>query len=259
MDKVFTLDVAAATKLEHVVLDGFITPEILTNRAGWALTDWALATREGKIRGACNKCRLSRCATNPHCTKPREFHVSDLVITILAGYGNHAGCGWVAAETLAKAGCQVSIAAPSILSETICPAVKDLIGQIAGSTEDYHFEILWDADCETLESRLDSSDIIIDAMVGASEIQSLFCFPLDRWADLCNCKHEIGVHVLAADIPSGLNAQTGQPSEHCVKADRTLAMIAQKTGVMTSEAAPFVGEVVYDRLDLFVQDYLSLI
>jgi NAD(P)H-hydrate epimerase len=54
--------------------------------------------------------------------------------------------------------------------------------------------------------------------------------------------------VLALDIPSGLNADTGKVMGAAVKADVTVSFIGLKQGLFTGEGPEHCGEVVYDDL-----------
>lgn len=56
----------------------------------------------------------------------------------------------------------------------------------------------------------------------------------------------IGVPVLAVDIPSGLDADTGTPADPacCVRATLTVTMVAPKCGMLTASARPYVGTIV---------------
>ncbi len=54
-----------------------------------------------------------------------------------------------------------------------------------------------------------------------------------------------GAPVLAIDIPSGLDCDTGQPlGKKCVRAKRTITFVAEKVGFSRPEAKEFLGEVI---------------
>ncbi len=53
--------------------------------------------------------------------------------------------------------------------------------------------------------------------------------PFDIWIETLN---ESGARVLAVDVPSGLNSQTGHAEGACVIADMTLSLIALKPGLL---------------------------
>src|SRR5690606_546535 len=52
-----------------------------------------------------------------------------------------------------------------------------------------------------------------------------------------------GAWVLAIDLPSGLNGNTGVPSEICVQADLTATIAAVKRGLVADSATKVVGRL----------------
>ena len=86
-------------------------------------------------------------------------------------------------------------------------------------------------------------------------IDGLFGIGLDRpptgdWGKIIMAVNESDVPVLAVDVPSGLNADTGDPASPgmAMEAAVTLTIGAPKTGLLAYNAWPFVGrlEVVDD-------------
>jgi len=55
--------------------------------------------------------------------------------------------------------------------------------------------------------------------------------------------HAAGKPVLAIDIPSGLDSDTGQPASVCVRADVTVTMGLPKTGLLRQQALDLVGRL----------------
>jgi len=79
-------------------------------------------------------------------------------------------------------------------------------------------------------------------------IDGLFGIGLDRpldeaWQSLINTINSSGVPVLAADVPSGLNADTGEPFGAAIRARVTLTVGAPKEGMLETKAAEFVGRL----------------
>jgi len=52
------------------------------------------------------------------------------------------------------------------------------------------------------------------------------------------------VPVLAVDIPSGLDCDTGKPLGVAVRADRTITFIATKVGFTKAGASEYTGKVI---------------
>jgi hydroxyethylthiazole kinase-like uncharacterized protein yjeF len=86
-------------------------------------------------------------------------------------------------------------------------------------------------------------------------IDGLFGLGLDRpladdWKRIIMAVNESGIPVLAVDVPSGLNVDTGEPASPgvAIVAAVTLTIGAPKTGLLAPNAWPFVGrlEVAHD-------------
>ena len=97
--------------------------------------------------------------------------------------------------------------------------------------------------------RLDSLLLLQPALV----VDGLFGIGLDRaldapWVKFIQRLNAAGVRVLAVDVPSGLDADSGEPRGAAVEAFMTLAVGAPKPGLLKESAWPYVGrlEIVGD-------------
>ena len=81
--------------------------------------------------------------------------------------------------------------------------------------------------------------LVADAIFGTGLTQS----PRPPFAALVAAIHGFGCPILAIDIPSGLDCDTGKPLGPCVRATRTVTFVAEKAGFAAAEARPFLGEV----------------
>jgi hydroxyethylthiazole kinase-like uncharacterized protein yjeF len=84
-------------------------------------------------------------------------------------------------------------------------------------------------------------------------VDGLFGIGLNRplagaWADLISQINDARLRVLAVDVPSGLNAGTGDPQPIAIRAALTVTVGAPKRGLLSSQAASSVGrlEVAHD-------------
>ncbi len=68
-----------------------------------------------------------------------------------------------------------------------------------------------------------------------------------------NARREGGARVLAVDVPSGLDAQTGEPMAPCVVADRTVTFAALKSGFAALDAQPILGHVVVEDIGVPIE------
>lgn len=192
-------------------------------------------------------------------------------IAILCGSGNNGGDGWVAARELARAGCAVDLvtkrpageisAEPAhkqaLLTEAIASEATNAahagLRQTAASaptapqtTATQHAEpgaiaIHVSPSHGELACLFAAADVIVDAILGTGFSGDSVLAPYDAWIRLANEQRARGARIVAADVPSGLSAQTGKAAEPCLKAHETLTMIASKPGLETPYAFAFCG------------------
>lgn len=217
-----------------------------------------------------------RTSSNSHTAEvsdPSDENQAAPHIAILCGSGNNGGDGWVAARELACAGCAVDLvtkrpageisAEPAheqaLLTEAIAsePANTPRAGlrQTASSaltapqtTATQHAKpraiaIHVSPSHDELACLLAAADVIVDAILGTGFSGDSVLAPYDAWIRLANEQRSRGARIVAADVPSGLSAQTGKAAEPCLKAHETVTMIASKPGLETPYAFAFCGTV----------------
>lgn len=223
-----------------------------------------------------------RASSNSHTAEtsdPSDENQAAPHIAILCGSGNNGGDGWVAARELARAGCAVDLvtkrpareisAKPAheqaLLTEAIAsePAntPRASLHQAASSsqtaasvptvpqtTATQHAEpgtiaIHVSPNHGELACLLAAADVIVDAILGTGFSGDSVLAPYDAWIRLANEQRSRGARIVAADVPSGLSAQTGKAAEPCLKAHETVTMIASKPGLETPYAFAFCGTV----------------
>ena len=84
----------------------------------------------------------------------------------------------------------------------------------------------------------DRADVIVDAIFGIGLDRA----PEGEACEAIEAMNRAGKPVLALDVPSGLNADSGHTPGICVRAAATLAFIAWKRGLWTGAAAEVGGE-----------------
>jgi NAD(P)H-hydrate epimerase len=158
-------------------------------------------------------------------------------VVIACGKGNNGGDGMVIARHLANARCDVSVllfAQPGDLSPdaaiqwNIVQRMR-LPAQIASQPLD---EV-------TLAATLAKAEWIVDALFGTG-LTGPVRSPFDRIITLIN---DCRARVLAVDIPSGLDADTGEPVGPTIRAEHTVTFVAPKLGFRNPAAAKFTGRV----------------
>ena len=164
-------------------------------------------------------------------------------VTILAGAGGNGGGGLCCARHLHNRGCRVRLA--------LDRGAAALTGAAAAQ-----WRILQAADLQSLTPdqvalALRQSDLTVDALIG----YSLRGAPRGRAAELISLCNAHAPRVLALDVPSGLNATTGETPGVVVRAERTLTLALPKTGLQCVPGALYLADIgippeVYHRLGL---------
>jgi NAD(P)H-hydrate epimerase len=94
------------------------------------------------------------------------------------------------------------------------------------------------ANPETLAAQ--RSILIVDAIFGTG----LKDAPREPFPKIVAAVEQIGAPVLAIDIPSGLDCDTGLPlGPACIKAQRTITFVAEKAGFANSQARDYLGKI----------------
>ena len=152
-------------------------------------------------------------------------------LLVVAGKGNNGGDGFVMARVAAKQSWQVQV----LLAEGE-PKTPDAITNFA-LLRDLPVEILPDAAAAA------PADAVVDALYGTGFHGTLR--PAGRAAcDLMNQQHQNGALLLAVDLPSGINADTGTVAEGAVRVDLTVTFHRAKPLHYLPESAKYCGEVV---------------
>lgn len=154
-------------------------------------------------------------------------------LTVLAGRGNNAGDGYLIAALAQRAGWRVRVLAvgdPAALSgdaELACAEAR-----AAG------VEILPWRECAHL------AGVVVDALLGTGLAGAV----REPYAQAIRLLNQSGLPVLAVDIPSGLNADSGARLGVAVRADLTVTFIALKLGLLTGVGPELCGELLFDDL-----------
>lgn len=89
-------------------------------------------------------------------------------------------------------------------------------------------------------------DLIIDGLFGMGLDRDLD----KRHYELVKQVNALKLPVLAIDIPSGLDSETGQPFRAAIKAEHTLTFLGLKPGLFTAYGPDYCGEIHLDLLDV---------
>ncbi|WP_079909558.1 NAD(P)H-hydrate dehydratase [Paenibacillus sp. 32352] len=151
---------------------------------------------------------------------------------ILVGKGNNGGDGVVAARHLIEAGMD-----PTVIY------IEDPAGWKGESAAQSAIAARFGVPSQIYQSgSIDWRDYdgIVDALLGTGSRGK----PRESYAQLILEANASGLPIIAVDIPSGLDADTGEVHDPCIEAERTVALAFTKRGLEQYPGAGQAGEVV---------------
>ena len=156
-------------------------------------------------------------------------------VLILCGPGNNGGDGGVVARHLDLRGVVVKLVGfTEVAAHKGDAAVQWSIIEKSG------LDPIVLTSIETLDPLIAEADWVVDALFGTGLTR-----PLDGlYGDVLAVVNRSGKPVIALDIPSGLDADSGRPLGKAIKANATLTFVARKIGFDQPGAAEYLGEVV---------------
>lgn len=154
-------------------------------------------------------------------------------VLVLAGPGNNGGDGMVAARHLAEWEADVAVYAP----------VERGTGRLEAALQATGVRVVTN-DSAWLEDALGRAELVIDALLGIGrgrEIEGALAHTLDalRGARASSTPPKL----IAADIPSGVDADSGAADARAVAADMTVTFGYPKVGLYTLPGAEYAGQV----------------
>jgi len=155
-------------------------------------------------------------------------------IIVLVGPGNNGGDGLVAARYLSSWGSKVVVFLTRDRSDdNNLKKVRGLGITIIGP------------DMSGLDGLLSTADAALDALFGTGQIREIDGIYQEVLTKLVDARGRCpGLKVFAVDLPSGLNADTGQPDLATPFVDYTLTLGLPKRGLYTPEGAGRAGEII---------------
>ncbi len=168
------------------------------------------------------------------------------IVVVLIGPGSNGGDGLVASLALADAGHIIRALvwqrdpADGLLAEAAANGAIEIVGADAPEA------------METLAGWLAEADLVVDALLGTGGDRAIsgdLADILDTVADAVDGEPD-GPAVLAVDLPSGLDADTGALDPHTVPADVTVTFGFPKVGQFTWPGADAVGELQIDPIGI---------
>jgi hydroxyethylthiazole kinase-like uncharacterized protein yjeF len=148
-------------------------------------------------------------------------------IGIVCGAGNNGGDGLVLAAKCHQGGLEVLLYTLGADEDRSSLSMSALRAAQAIGLVVRHFE-----------GELPEADVWVDALLGIGAVGELR-EPVRTATRLLNQQQGV---LLALDVPTGLNADTGEAAEDAVHADVTLTFLAPKRGLLTADGRDAVGD-----------------
>ncbi len=159
-------------------------------------------------------------------------------VVVVCGRGNNGGDGFVVARHLANRGCKVEV-----LLLGCVEAVMERGGETAVNLG---IVLRTGIHVTELRSGREAARAIADRPGGCLLVDALLGTGLsgrvrEPFLSAIRAMNRSPSPVLSVDIPSGLDADTGEPLGAAVRADRTVTFAASKVGMARPAAARFLG------------------
>ncbi len=155
-------------------------------------------------------------------------------VVVLVGPGNNGGDGVVAARTLASDGFHVSV-----WSLTARPDLESANRQGLSAL----------ASDDALRAALGEADIVLDAILGTGARPGMPA-NIAAVAGMVNTLTPRAARVVALDIPTGVDATTGEASDEAIIAQMTVTLGSPKRGCLVPPGSRYAGRIVVVDLGL---------
>jgi NAD(P)H-hydrate epimerase len=169
-------------------------------------------------------------------------------VAVLAGSGGNGGGGLCCARHLRNHGVGVDVVLDRPSS------------RLAGAAAE-QFRVLAEAGAkpvpeEDVSRVVGGASVVVDALTGYGLVGA----PRGRIAELIEIVNQSAGRILSLDMPSGVNATTGDVLGGVIRPQRTLTLALPKTGLAHVPGDLYVADIgipleVYERLSIVVQSF----
>ncbi len=166
-------------------------------------------------------------------------------VLVLVGPGNNGGDGLVAARHLWEWGTDVTayLALPRSRDDPKLRFLPDIGVSVVRAEDDASFELLDDL--------LGRAHLVIDALLGTGRSRPIEGALAGTLSRLAKARAERAkMKLMALDLPTGLNADTGEADPLCPTADVTVALGYPKVGHFSFPGAERVGRLEVADIDI---------
>ena len=163
-------------------------------------------------------------------------HYPDTPITVFCGPGNNGGDGYVVATLAQKKNIPVRLIYLKPPQQLIGDAklAHDIAHQANVAMVNFSKEIEL------------KNGVVVDALLGTGLKDAV----KGSYYNAIEIINKSNLAVVAVDLPSGLNADTGDVASICVKAVATISFIGLKQGLFTHFGPDYCGNIVFEGLQI---------
>lgn len=155
-------------------------------------------------------------------------------LLVVAGHGNNGGDGLVAARHLATWGYRVRAVVIADQSR-----LRGLVLDHVSASRRCGVDVHVGTDTAALAPGIAGAGMVIDAILGTGLQRA----PREPQASAIRAMNGGGTSILSVDVPSGLDATTGEAFDPCVRATLTCTLTALKHGLRNRDGAAHAGEL----------------
>lgn len=155
---------------------------------------------------------------------------------VLCGHGNNGGDAYVVARCARQYGMEVTVIGGGPEQRLPDEAKRAREHWVNNYGQILSYDAAWPSQC----------DLIVDGLLGTGVEGE----PREPYASLIRSANAHAAPTVSLDIPSGLNADTGDVAGDAMRARHTLTFVALKPGLLTGRARDFVGELHYASLGI---------
>lgn len=159
-------------------------------------------------------------------------------VAILCGKGNNAGDGFVIARHLEIRGVAVRVMLLAAASELAGDALANYA--ILQKCDVPIVDVSQGDGTALLDEHARGAVWLVDALLGTGATGE----PREPFATAIRWMNAQPARRLAIDVPSGLDCDSGVAAATTVRADLTVTFAAAKPGLLVSQAAAYVGELI---------------
>ena len=172
--------------------------------------------------------------------KDKLIGITNPKVCIFCGTGNNGGDGYVIARHLLNSGFGVTVVVCGDPNKIKGDAKinLDILEQLGQPIERLDLK---DADIPgRVKAFANGADMLVDSLFGTGLSGQLS----DEYKQLIECINAQNCPILAVDVPSGLDCDSGQPLGAAIRATYTVTFAAVKTGFTSaSNTAQYTGEI----------------